>query len=70
MPIDFARLKGWLVIVPFYAQAHDLCSLPGMIGGVPVGMQMPGQGGMLALPSAQVAWPCEGSCRREVSMPV
>lgn len=25
-----------------------------MIGGVPVGMQMPGQGGMLALPSAQV----------------
>jgi hypothetical protein len=29
----------------------------GMIGGVPVGMQMPGQGGMLALPSAQVSWP-------------
>ena len=27
--------------------------LGGMIGGVPVGMQMPGQGGMLALPSAQ-----------------
>ncbi|CAK9053653.1 Splicing factor U2af large subunit B (NpU2AF65b) (U2 auxiliary factor 65 kDa subunit B) (U2 small nuclear ribonucleoprotein auxiliary factor large subunit B) (U2 snRNP auxiliary factor large subunit B) [Durusdinium trenchii] len=26
-----------------------------MIGGVPVGMQMPGQGGMLALPSAQVS---------------
>ena len=28
-----------------------------MIGGVPVGMQMPGQGGMLALPSAQARWP-------------
>ena len=28
----------------------------GMIGGVPVGMQMPGQGGMLALPSAQAGW--------------
>jgi len=51
------QLDGILVLgVPVsIKRPNDAVSPAGMIGGVPVGMQMPGQGGMLALPSAQVS---------------
>eukprot|EP00913_Durusdinium_trenchii_P014097 g13231.t1 len=51
------QLDGMLVLgVPVsIKRPNDAVSPLGMIGGVPVGMQMPGQGGMLALPSAQVS---------------
>merc|ERR1719230_1853131 len=51
------QLDGMLVLgVPVsIKRPNDAVSPAGMIGGVPVGMQMPGQGGMLALPSAQVS---------------
>eukprot|EP00438_Fugacium_kawagutii_P016262 Skav226625 [mRNA] locus=scaffold2041:443372:446729:+ [translate_table: standard] len=51
------QLDGMLVLgVPVsIKRPNDAASPMGMIGGVPVGMQMPGQGGMLALPSAQVS---------------
>lgn len=51
------QLDGMLVLgVPVsIKRPNDAVSPAGMIGGVPVGMQMPGQGGMLALPAAQVS---------------
>jgi len=51
------QLDGMLVLgVPVsIKRPNDAVSPAGMIGGVPVGMQMPGQGGMLALPAATVS---------------
>eukprot|EP00931_Biecheleriopsis_adriatica_P059644 TRINITY_DN3571_c0_g1_i1.p1 TRINITY_DN3571_c0_g1~~TRINITY_DN3571_c0_g1_i1.p1 ORF type:complete len:326 (-),score=79.58 TRINITY_DN3571_c0_g1_i1:60-1037(-) len=51
------QLDGMLVLgVPVsIKRPNDAVSPAGMIGGVAVGMQMPGQGGMLALPAAQVS---------------
>mmetsp|Transcript_69057 Transcript_69057/g.111301 ORF Transcript_69057/g.111301 Transcript_69057/m.111301 type:complete len:334 (-) Transcript_69057:81-1082(-) len=50
-------LDGILVLgVPVsIKRPTDQVGPAGMIGGVPVGIQMPGQGGMLALPAVQVS---------------
>lgn len=51
------QLDGMLVLgVPVsIKRPNDAVSPTGMIGGVPVGMQMPGAGAMLALPAVQVS---------------
>lgn len=51
------QLDGMLVLgVPVsIKRPNDAVSPAGMIGGVPVGMQMPGIGGLLALPAVQVS---------------